>query len=81
MAGRTIYTLLVGTLAERPTTAEEGRCYLAYDERLFYRYLGGQWVEQPIFSAPPSGKYKVTQLYVDPATNTLVIEYDDTPVP
>jgi len=30
--------------------------------------------------APPTGKYQVTNLYVDPDTGRLVVEYDDTPV-
>lgn len=34
-----------------------------------------------ILSQPPSGKCKVTGLYVDPATGKFVVKYDDTPVP
>ena len=30
--------------------------------------------------APPTGKCQVTNLYVDPDTGRLVVEYDDTPV-
>jgi len=30
-------------------------------------------------SSPPSGMCRVTNLYVDPATGKLVVEYDDTP--
>jgi len=30
---------------------------------------------------PPQGKYKVVNLYVDPLTNKLVVQYDDTPTP
>ena len=33
-----------------------------------------------IESEPPSGKCKVTNLYVDPNTEKLVVEYDDQPV-
>jgi len=33
-----------------------------------------------IASEAPAGKYKVTNMYVDPATGTLTVEYDDTPV-
>ena len=29
---------------------------------------------------PPTGKYKVTNLWVDPLTGKLTVEYDDTPV-
>ena len=32
-------------------------------------------------SSPPSGKYKVVNLWVDPATGKLTVEYDTTPVP
>jgi len=32
-----------------------------------------------INSIPPPGKCKVVNIYVDPSTNKLVIEYDDTP--
>ena len=47
MTSRTIYTILGGTLAERPTQAEEGRIYLDFESRLFYRYSGGAWIAQP----------------------------------
>ena len=30
-----------------------------------------------LHSAPPEGKCKVKNLYVDPATGKLVVEYDD----
>jgi hypothetical protein len=33
-----------------------------------------------IKSNPPKGKYRVTNLYVDPDTGRLEIEYDNTPV-
>jgi len=33
--------------------------------------------EDEIRSDPPAGKYKVTNLYVDPATGHLEVEYDD----
>ena len=32
-------------------------------------------------SNPPSGKCKVTNLFVDPVTGKLVVEYDNTPTP
>ena len=32
-------------------------------------------------SKPPSGKCRVTNLYVDPSTGKVVVEYEDTPVP
>jgi len=35
--------------------------------------------EPPIGSNPPSGHFRVTNLYVNSATGTLVIEYDDRP--
>lgn len=31
-------------------------------------------------SNPPVGKYKVINLYIDPATNKLIVEYDNTPL-
>lgn len=34
-----------------------------------------------IESSPPSGKYRVTNLFVDPATGRLTVQYDDTPQP
>ena len=33
-----------------------------------------------IVSTPPSGKYKVVNIYVDPTTGKAVVKYDDTPV-
>ena len=38
-------------------------------------------VHNKVSSIPPKGKYQVTNLYVDPDTGKLVIEYDNTPVP
>jgi hypothetical protein len=32
-------------------------------------------------STPPSGKYPVKNLYVDPSTGRLTVEYDDIPEP
>lgn len=32
-------------------------------------------------SLPPTGKFKVVNLYVDPDTGKCVVEYDDTPQP
>jgi len=32
-----------------------------------------------VFSDPPTGKFKVTNLYVEPTTGKLVVKYDDTP--
>jgi len=31
------------------------------------------------FSTPPSGKYKVKNIYVDPNSGKQITEYDDTP--
>lgn len=36
-------------------------------------------VKNQFVSVPPSGKNKVVNLYVDPDTGKLVIEYDNTP--
>ena len=32
-----------------------------------------------VISTPPTGSFKVTNLYVDPLTGKLTIEYDNTP--
>lgn len=32
-------------------------------------------------SSPPPGKLRVINLYVDPTTGKLVVEYEDTPQP
>lgn len=36
---------------------------------------------EEIKSVPPSGHFKVTNLYVDSATGKLVVEYDNKPAP
>ena len=36
--------------------------------------------EDSIASSAPVGMYKVVNMYVDPATGKLSVEYDDTPV-
>jgi len=36
-------------------------------------------VDNVVASAPPPGKCKVTNIYVDPDTGKLVIKYDDAP--
>ena len=36
--------------------------------------------EDSIASSAPVGKYKVVNMYVDPSTGKLTVEYDDTPV-
>ena len=56
-----------------------------------YQYLkppiGSQYilVSTPVtnfvLSSPPSGYCKVKNLYVDPGTGKVVVEYDDTPIP
>jgi hypothetical protein len=39
---------------------------------------GELWpINSELKSKPPSGYYRVTNLYVDPATKKLVVEYDD----
>ena len=40
---------------------------------------GSIGVQPTLKSDPPTGKYKVINLYVDPATGKLIIEYDDIP--
>ena len=36
--------------------------------------------ETIIVSNPPSGKYKVVNLFVDPSSGRLTVQYDDTPI-
>jgi hypothetical protein len=38
-------------------------------------------VELHILSNPPSGKCKITNIYIDPVTGKTVVEYDTVPVP
>lgn len=48
-----------------------------------YRYDGAGWVlldGSRIESVPPTGKCRVTNIFVDPGTGKLVVQYDDTPV-
>ena len=46
------------------------------------RWNGTEWVDDTtITTMPPSGKYKVINLWVDPATGKLTVEYENTPVP
>ncbi len=33
-----------------------------------------------VTSTPPTGKYKITNLYYDPEDNRIIIQYDNTPV-
>ena len=68
--GSSIFTLLAGTLAERPTQAEEGRCYFAFDTRVISRYLGGQWVDQdPPMDPPPHYTKAQIDAYIDGITS------------
>ena len=41
---------------------------------------GIEVVVAPLVSQPPSGKLKITNIYVDPVTEKVVVEYEDTPV-
>jgi len=34
-----------------------------------------------VLSLPPSNKYKIKNIYFDPAINLVAVEYDDTPAP
>ncbi len=42
------------------------------------------WKRQPMLpipeGAPPPGRYKIVNIYVDPETGKIVVEYDNTPV-
>lgn len=40
---------------------------------------GPPGVDGSALSNPPPGKYRVTNLWVDPVSGTLTVEYDDTP--
>jgi len=48
-----------------------------------YRFVGEQFEDitagAKIESNPPSGECKVTNLYVNPTSGKLVVEYDDVP--
>jgi len=33
-----------------------------------------------VTSTPPTGKYKITDLYYDPDSDRIIIKYDDTPI-
>ncbi len=57
-----------GTLREFMITKDKG-------------YIDSGTVEDHVPSNPPSGHFKVTNLYVDAATGKLVVEWDDTPAP
>ena len=35
----------------------------------------------PGFSVPPSGMFRVVNIYINPNTGKLAVEYDNTPVP
>jgi hypothetical protein len=37
-------------------------------------------LKQPVWTDPPVGKYRVNNLFVDPETGKLEVEYEDTPV-
>jgi len=37
--------------------------------------------QRAIKSDPPSGKYRVLNLFVDPSSGKLTVQYDDTPIP
>ncbi len=71
-----------GLLSERPASAVAvGYPYFTSDTREFYVWSGTEWLLMSFVSNPPSGKCKVTNFYVDPATGKLVVEYDNNPEP
>ena len=37
-------------------------------------------LESAVGFDPPDGTYKVTNIYVNPATGKLTVEYEDTPI-
>ena len=37
-------------------------------------------LESAVGFDPPDGTYKVTNIYVNPVTGKLTVEYDDTPI-
>ena len=66
----TVFTILGGTLTERPTTAEEGRIFEDFETGLRYRYLGGQWIEQqPPVNHPPYYTAAEVAVFIDGITS------------
>lgn len=45
------------------------------------RQEGEEKLETCLISKPPSGKCRVTNIYVNPVTGKMEFEYEDTPVP
>ena len=53
----------------------EGRTLVEYELDAF----GSYWPKVELKSVPPKGYFRVTNIYVDPSTLKVVVEYDDTP--
>jgi len=45
-----------------------------------HKLADGIVIEKALKINPPSGYFMVTNLYVDPVTKKLIVEYDDVPV-
>ena len=57
---------------------EANQCGIIKQKNVLQQILetGG---ETSVVSLPPQGKYKVTNIYVDPVSGRLTVNYDDTP--
>lgn len=80
--GRAIYVFTGPSSDEKPTfpAAQDGYIFRETDTGFVFVSQGGEWT-RVIENDPPSGKCRVTNLFVDPDTDRLIVEYDDTPVP
>ena len=62
--------------------AQGDEAYVKETDCMYMRDLSGKWIKRDgIKSTPPSGKYRVTNLYVDPDTGKLTVEFDNIPIP
>lgn len=73
--------------SENDLPFEEGlfagdEAFIKSNNKTYVRTVKGEWIEKGggMASSPPSGKCKVTNLYVDPDTGKLTVEYDNNPV-
>lgn len=64
-------------------SAPGDEAFVKSNRKAYIRTEEDTWEEKfdGLTSSPPSGKCKVTNLYVDPVSGKLTIEYDNNPVP
>ncbi len=55
--------------------------FLETDTGREFRWVMQDWMKIPGISDPPSGKCRVVNVYIDPATGRVIVEYDDVPIP